>query len=99
MSDIKTIYHYDAQENKDIIERVQDCEPIVQEVTEMKEISDGRGSTSLGYFAGRIPGVVVEQYMKEMGVTFQDMIIDNTHVHRILNNPDFKRFRIFEGKI
>jgi len=99
MSDIKTIYHYDAQENKDIIERVQDVEPIIQEIEDIKEISDGRGNTSLGYFAGRIPGNIVEAYMNEFGVTFQDMIIDKTHIHRILNNPDFKKFRVFEGKV
>ena len=99
MSDVKTIYHYDEQENKDIIQRVQDCEPIIQEVAEMKQFSDGRGETSMGYYAGRIPAVIVEAYMNEMGVTFNDMITDTTHVHRILNNPDFKKFRVFEGKI
>jgi len=99
MSDIKTTYHFDAQENRDIIQRVQDCDPIIQEVTDMKQVTDGRGKTSMGYYAGRIPAIIVEQYMKEMGVSFHDMINDTTHVHRILNNPDFKRFRVFEGKI
>jgi len=98
-SDIKTSFHYDAATNQEIIARVQDVEPIIQEVAELKRITDGRGDTSMGYFAGRIPAIVIEQYMKEVGVTFHEFCIDNTHVHRILNNPDYKRFRIFEGKV
>ena len=99
MNDIKTIYHYDALENRDVIERVQDCEPVVAEVAELKHRTDGRGDTSLGYHVGRIPGIVIEQYLKEAGITFHEFCIDNTHIHRIINNPDYKRFRVFEGKI
>lgn len=99
MSDISTIYHYDAKENRDIIRRVQDCEPIVDEVKLIKETSDGRGDTSLGYHVGRIPAVIVEQYMKFAGITFHEFVINKDHIHRIMNNPDYKQFRIFEGKI
>ena len=99
MSDIKTIYHYDAVENRDVIERVQDCEPVVQEIEEIKQLTDGRGDTSLGYHVGRIPGIVIEQYIKQVGITFHDFCVDTTHIHRIMNNPNYKKFRIFEGKI
>ena len=99
MDDIKTIYKYDAASNRDTIQRVQDCEPIIQEIKDKKQFSDGRGDTSLGYHVGRIPAIVVEQYLKHAGITFNEFCTDTAHIHRIMNNPDYKQFRIFEGKI
>ena len=99
MSDIKTIYHYDAQNNKDVFERVQDCEPIVKRAAEIKQQIDGRSDSSLGYFVGTIPGIIIEQYEKQAGITHHEFMTDRTHIHRIMNNPDYKKFRIFEGKI
>ena len=99
MSDIKTVHYYDALENKDIFERVQDCEPVIKEIKEKKQFTDGRGDTSLGYHVGRIPGIIVEQYIKQAGITFHDFCTDTAHIHRIMNNPDYKKFRVFEGKI
>lgn len=99
MSDIKTIHHFDALENKDVFERVQDVEPIIKEVEIMKAQTDGRGDTSLGYFVGTIPGIIIEQYEKQAGITHHEFMIDRTHIHRIMNNPDYKKFRVFEGKI
>lgn len=99
MSDIKTVYHYDAQENKDIIERVQDCEPVIEEAALLRQQTDGRGDSSLGYFVGTIPGIIIEQYEKQVGITHHEFMIDRTHIHRIMNNPDYKKFRVFEGKI
>lgn len=99
MSDIVTRHHYDQLEDRDIVERVQDCEPIVKEVKQIKEVTDGRSNNGIGYFAGRIPGVIVEQYCNENKVSFRDFCIDDTHIKRILNNPDYKKFRVFEGKV
>ena len=99
MSDIKTIYHYDAAENKDVIGRVQDCEPVVLEAKQHRDRTDGRGDTSLGYFVGTIPGVIIEQYMKQAGITYHEFMIDRTHIHRIMNDPDYSKFRVFEGNI
>jgi len=75
MSDIDTIYHFDQKDNKDVIERVQDCDPIIQEIQDLKQFSDGRGDTSLGYHVGRIPAIIVEQYLKHAGITFHEFCI------------------------
>lgn len=98
-SDIKTRMIYDPSENKDIIYREQDCEPIIKEVEDIKLFTDGRGKTSLGYWVGRIPGIISEQYMKEAGITWNEYISNPEHVERIINNPDYKKFKIFQGKI
>ena len=99
MSDIKTIHHFDAKENKDIIERVQDCEPILKEAALLRAQTDGRSDTALGTFVGTIPGIVIEAYEKEVGITHHEFMIDRTHIHRIMDNPDFKKFRVWEGKL
>lgn len=99
MSDITTTYHFDEKENKDIIHRTQDFEPVILEAKRHREISDGRGKTSLGYHVGTIPALIVEQYMKFAGITYHEFMIDRTHIHRIMNNPDYKKFRVFEGRI
>jgi len=99
MSDIKTSFHYDATANKEIICREQDISPIIKEIEDIKQISDGRGNTGMGYFAGRIPGIIIEKYMKQVGVTFHEFCTDDTHIHRILKDPDYKKFRVFEGNI
>jgi len=99
MSDIITKYHHDWKTDALHIERVQDCEPIVEEVAKLKQVTDGRGDTSLGYHMGRIPGVIVEQYLIEVGINFEEFIRDDIHVKRILNDPTYKKFRIFEGRM
>lgn len=99
MSDIRTFYKYDLSDDRHVIHRSQDCEPIVDEVKRIKEVSDGRSETGLGYFVGRIPGIIVEQYLKEKNVTMGEFINDDSHVKNILSNPDYKKFRVFEGKM
>lgn len=95
---IKETYHYDDLTDTLTIASEQDCEPIIKEIERIKQVTDGRGNTSLGYFVGRIPDEIVKGYMREQGVSFEEFIKDETHVKRILNNPDFKKFRIFEGR-
>jgi hypothetical protein len=99
MSDIKTYYKYDSIENRDIIKRVQECDPIVAEVEVLKDISDGRGQSSIGYHVGRIPGAIIEGYIQLVGITFHEFCVDPVHIKRICNDPQYRQFRIFEGKI
>jgi len=94
-----TKYHYDHSDDKIYIERSADCEPVLDEVKRIKEVTDGRGDGIKGYFVGRIPDVIIEKYLNEMGVTYREFIQDEKHVKRILNDPAYKRFRIFEGRI
>jgi hypothetical protein len=94
---IHTKYH----DNGDgfVIERLQDVDPILTSVKQHKEVQTGKPVDGLGYFAGRIPSVIVEKYLNEFGITFNEFISNNVHVTRILNNPDYKRFRVWEGRV
>ena len=90
-------YKYDHTENRLIVERTQDVDPVLRKVQESKEV--GTYTEGLGYYAGTIPGIIVEQYMKEYGITYQEFIGDSKHIHRIMNDPDYKKFRVWEGKL
>jgi len=99
MSDISTEYSHDWKTDTLHVKREQDCEPIVDEVARLKQVTDGRGDTSLGYFVGRIPAIIVEKYLTEMGVTYREFMQEDVHIKRIMNDPAYKKFRIFEGKM
>ena len=97
MNDIVERYHYDESGDKLIIERTQDVSPVLQQIKlERETIKEVPG---LGFKVGTIPGIIIEQYMKEHGVSYRDFIADDTHIHRIMNNPDYSRFRVWEGRI
>lgn len=99
MNDITTKVFHDEKEDKTHIYREQDCTPVIDEVKRLKEVTDGRGDGIKGYFVGRIPAIIVERYLNETGVSYREFIMDETHVKRILNDPDYKKFRIFEGTV
>jgi hypothetical protein len=99
MNDIVTRANYDSSTDTTTIGRFQDVEPIIKEVKDLKEVTDGRGNTIRGYFAGRIPAIIVEQYLIKAGIKFDEFIRDDIHIKRIMNDPDYKQFRVFEGRI
>lgn len=95
MSDVQTFVKYDESEDKLHINRVQDVEPIIEHV---KTLKDGYKGSDIGHYVGTIPAVIVEQYLIECGIDFGDFMKDDTHIKRILTNPDFKKFRVWEGR-
>lgn len=93
---MKETTHYDDQEERIYIQRVQDVEPILKKIqAEKLSVRDVEG---LGVKAGTIPGVVVEEYMKETGITFNEFLSDDIHVRRLLLDPDYKKLRVWEGR-
>lgn len=97
MTDIITRAKYDELEDKLIVHRVQDVEPILKQVERERQVE--REAPGLGRKVGTIPGVIIEQYLKENGVTYEEFIRDNTHINRIMMDPDYKKFRVWEGKL
>jgi len=92
-------YHYDESEDRLYVRHEEDLEPVVDNIKQVKQQWDGRGDTSLGYFVGTIPAVVWKEYCKVNGVSYHEFLNNNEHIHRIMNNPDYSKFRVFEGKI
>jgi len=97
MSDIKTSLHYDEVEDRLTVKREQEVKPLIERnkvLAEAPPYVEG-----LGYYAGSIPAIVIEGYCNENNVTFQDFMSDPKHINRILNDPDYKKFRIWQGKV
>jgi hypothetical protein len=41
----------------------------------------------------------VESYCQKAGITLHDFMSDQTHIRRILENPDNSLFRIWKGRL
>lgn len=97
---VKTEFFHDESDDKYIIKREQDIEPILN----ANKIAQNDGSN--GYSKSRdlrrvasIPLVVIEQWMKEDGVNILALTGDEKqkYFRRKLNDPDNKYFRTDAG--
>ncbi|MEW8193305.1 MAG: hypothetical protein AB2793_06325 [Candidatus Thiodiazotropha sp.] len=89
---------FQVEDDRLYIATVQDVEPILEKVKAEKENHRESKTEALGVKAGTIPKVIILRYMQEMGVSYRDFLMDDVHVRRILMDPDFKRFRVWEGR-
>jgi hypothetical protein len=89
---------YSATDRRIVVQRSQDVEPIIEHLAALRQEGDGKSKSGELYHVGDIPMAVVEGYLAEAGVTFHDFIKDDTHVKRILTNPDFAKFRVWQGR-
>jgi hypothetical protein len=94
---IQTSAEIDA--GKLIIARSADVSPIIDDVKQIKSVTDGKSKSGDMYHLGRIPAIVIEQYLNQHGVTYRDFLQDRTHINRILNDPDYAAFRVWEGQV
>jgi len=93
VTDIVTIPHFDASERKFTFNRVQDVEPILER---NKALQSGTGDTDLGRHIATIPNVVIEKWLHEDGVSYQEMMSKDGFerlVKRKLRDPDWAHLR------
>ena len=93
--DVLTTTTFDEMAGKVIVRREQDTQAYVDDIKRVKQVSDGKGGNF--YHAGRIPAVVVEKFCKEKGMTFAEFM--RTGFKTLLNDPDYKNLRIWEGRV
>jgi hypothetical protein len=89
---------FHIEDDRVYIATVQDVEPILKKVKAEKETHREAKTEALGVKVGTIPDVIILRYMQEMGVSYRDFLMDDVHVKRILMDPDYKRFRVWEGR-
>jgi len=76
---------------------VQDCDPIV---TACKAAhNEGRHGSKDMRLAASVPLVVIERYMHDNGLTYEQFSHDPFHKRAILNDPALAAFRIWPGKV
>lgn len=79
--------------------RAQDVEPYIEHVAALRQDSDGKSKSGEMYHVGDIPYAVIEAYCNSAGVSFMDFMNDgDTHIKRILQDPDYSKFRVWQGR-
>lgn len=79
-----------------VVERVQDCTPIVEHCRALATETEQRGEMRL---AARLPDVVVERYCNDNGITFGEFVGNPEHVRRVCNDPALVAFRVWPGVV
>lgn len=96
--DVATLGHFDELENKLVIERVQDVEPILAHTQRLAN-EGGRSKSGELYHAASLPKVLVEKYCNDHNITFAEWLSNPDHVKAMLRDPDLTYFRIWKGKV
>lgn len=97
MGTIETIFHPDN--GNLVIERKADCQPVLDEVKAIKDVTDGKSKSGDLYHVARVPMIFIEQYCNDNGVSVHEFMANNTHMLRLLNDANYKHFRIWEGNL
>lgn len=95
-SGIDTILH--LNDGDMVIERTADAQPILDEIKAIKYVTEGKSKSGDLYHVARIPKMVIEKYCKDCGITFHDFCVDDAHITKILNDPEYSSLRIWEGR-
>ncbi|TXH46560.1 MAG: hypothetical protein E6Q97_29280 [Desulfurellales bacterium] len=92
---MKTILH---EHDGDLtIERVQDCTPYVEHTKRLHNA--GAYGDSEFKLAATIPFVIIEQYCNINQIRFDEFMGNPAHMKALLNDPQFKSFRVWPGRV
>lgn len=97
MNDVRTEVHVDPSEDRFVVNRVQDVEPILERAKALHNA--GIGQSGDWRHAASIPNVIVERYCEDAGITFQEFMQNVAHMKRLLESPDLSHFRIWKGRL
>lgn len=96
---IRSVFHYDRTDDVAVIERVQDCEPILERTKALHNAGITHSRDREYVHVASIPKVVVERYCNDNGITFARFMGDEGHQARVLNDPDLRYFRVYKGRV
>lgn len=95
MSGIETRIH--IHDGSATFERVQDCTAIAEHTKALSR--EGIHGSSEMRHAASFPMVVVEKYINNTGITFQEFMGNPVHLKTMLSDPDLAAFRVWGGKV
>jgi len=78
-------------------ERVQDCTAIAEH-TQALHKEGVHGSTDMRH-AASFPMVIVEKYLNDKGISFQEFMAEAVHVKAMLADPALSAFRVWGGQV
>lgn len=79
-----------------IVTNTQDCTPIAEICKRLH--NDGQFGTKEMRFAGTIPDVMVEAYCINNNVTYREVMTNDEHIKRIMQDPAMDHFRVWKGR-
>jgi GTP-sensing pleiotropic transcriptional regulator CodY len=97
---IKTKFNYDHNEDKVILENVQDIEPLLE--LNKKELNKdylyGGVETDGMRKVASIPLIIIEKWKRELGIDIMNKN-DMPKVKKLLNDPEYRWLRTHESRI
>ena len=80
-----------------VVQKSQDVGKILDSIKREKVRSGGRLDPDF-YLAGRVPTLIVEDFLKRKGVRMDAFINDKSLLRELLNSPEYKAWRVWEGR-
>lgn len=79
------------------VQTTQDCTAIAESAKARH--NEGMHGTSEMKHAARIPNIMIEKYMSDNGITYQEWCANPSHIRRMLQDPALAHFRIWKGAV
>jgi len=95
MSGMQTQLH--VKDDVMVVQNTQDCTPYLERTQALHK--EGYHGSSDFKHAASIPNVVIENYINQKGITFQEWMANPVHIKAVLNDPDLRAFRIWPGRV
>jgi len=89
-------FHYDAAEDRLIIERVEDVEPVLDANKRAFDVDNKRFGKGPMHKMASIPMIVIEKVKRETGV---DLLLDRKAMIEFCNDRDNALFRVRPGRL
>lgn len=97
-SGISTTFLHEEQDGKFAIESVADVEPVIERAKALHNA--GRTRTGMGdRHVASIPIIVLDAWARKQGLTFQNVMQDQSLMTRFLQDPDHSYFVIDKASV
>ena len=93
--DIQTKIH--VNDGNVTFERVQDCTAIAEHTQALHK--EGHHGTSEMRHVASIPMVMVEKYINDKDISFEEFMANRVHIKAMVNDPALAAFRVWGGKV
>lgn len=95
MSDLQVKFH--VEDGNLTVQATQDCTPIVERAKSLH--NEGMHGLKDFKHAMELPNVIVEAYLNQHKITYEEFLKNKEHLKRVLNSPDLAYFRIWKGRV
>ena len=89
------------EQGKVVISRTEDVGPTLDAIKELRDNTPEvhKAAHLGGRYAASIPHIVMEQWLNEAGIEMWETDKVARLIKRKLNDPNYKKLRVWEGKI